>query len=158
MVYYCSRCDHRPFSSREDYRFHLNRRHGEDLRQIRQFDGDRVDDVDEVFRPSQAALARRLVKYARSRHLTAYRSRPQQRRRRHFAAEAIAGAPQPPLETSSSSATTQPTAATTGTSERLCCSYFFTILPAVTTAAATSMLLLLLCPLLVQVMRRLCSA
>jgi len=94
MVYHCEPCDEH-FGSREAYRFHLNRHHSQDLRQVKRYDGKKVYIEDAVVRPTDYELAKRLTKYAKNRRLIGPRSRAAQRRRRRTEAAAAAGAPPP---------------------------------------------------------------
>ena len=91
MLYHCAveHCE-ACFSSREAYRFHVNIKHDLDIHQVRRWVGTKFDNVDELFVPSAADLARRVQKWRRSRRLEGPRRRSEQRRRQRAAAAGAA--------------------------------------------------------------------
>ena len=74
------------FSSRQAFRYHLTSAHHKDLRQTRQLVGQKFENVDEIYTPDDATLARLMDKWRKNRRLVGPRSGTEQRKRKREAA------------------------------------------------------------------------
>ena len=112
MLFQCSveTCN-KQFSSRQAFRYHLTSAHNKDLRQTRQLVGHKFENVDEIYTPDAATLARLLNKWRKNRRLVGPRSRPEQRKRKREAA-GLAG-PELPAKTTLSPPVSIPSALST---------------------------------------------